>query len=283
MYTSQLNNVRKINDRLYCIIEVESIHRYLILGNKKAMLFDTGYGYTDVTTIIKEITSLPLIVVNSHGDPDHALGSYQFSEVYIHQDDYNMVKEFDKDSKQKLGTIEYRIKKLPSLKDAMNIEAYIKPNLSSTQFHFIKDEDVFDLGDLTIQFIHVPGHTFGSIVAFCKETGWLFSGDTVDYYNIFYQLGLGHHAPFKTFVSSLRKLEKYIPQLTHIYPAHGQSPIPPSAITETIEGVYDLINNYQQDEVKSTMVGEAYAHYYKNIFILYTKEVLEEALAHGLD
>lgn len=43
----------------------------------------------------------------------------------------------------------------------------------------LKDEDVIDLGDVTLKVIHSPGHTPGSICLFEPESKTLFSGDTV--------------------------------------------------------------------------------------------------------
>lgn len=282
-----LNNcyasVKKINEHIYCLKEVESISRYLILGNKKALLFDCGYGYVDFTGQIQELTNLPLVVVNSHGDPDHALGSYLFPQVYLHGSDFTYLMELDRDSDTKRGTIEYRIRKMSGLAKEMDVEEYVKPHLMGTEFLFLEDGMRFDLGGLTLRVIHIPGHTPGSVALFCEEEGWLFSGDSVDYYNIFYQAGLGHHMPFKEYVKSLRKLDRLSAKIKNIYPAHGDTPIPASAIGETIDAIYNMLENYQNDEVRDTMIGPAYAHYYKNIFILYGQDVLEEAKRHGLD
>lgn len=194
----------KLNERLYCLKEVESVNRYLIVGENKALLFDTGYGYIDFRPQIQEITDLPLIVVNSHGDPDHALGSYLFPEVYMHKADYPYLMNLDKSAATKAETIEYRLMKLPQLKYAMDINAYVQPNIQNTIFHFIDDGDTFELGGMTLHVIHTPSHTRGSICLFCPERGWLFTGDSVAYYNIFYQSGLEHHAPFKTYIKSLK-------------------------------------------------------------------------------
>ncbi|MDF7639363.1 MBL fold metallo-hydrolase [Lactobacillus sp. ESL0791] len=276
-------SVNKVEKNLYCLKEVDSINRYLIIGKKYALLFDCGYGYIDFTSQIKEITNLPLIVVNSHGDPDHALGSYLFEHVYIHIADYNSLLAIDNDSAMKKMTIDYRLKKLPGLKEKMSIESYIKPNLSKTEFSFVKDGDSFDLGCLHAHIIHIPGHTPGSIALYIPENGWLFTGDSVDYHNIFYQTGLGHHAPLKTYVSSMKKLNELKDKFSCIYPAHGQYPIPTDAITEMIEGVYDLLKNYKNDKLEPSMGGMAYAHHYKHFYLLYQKDVLNEALLHGIE
>lgn len=68
-------NVQKLNDDLYIITEAAHVHCYLILGQKKAILFDIGYGYEDIRPIVRSITDLSVILVLSHGDPDHSFGS----------------------------------------------------------------------------------------------------------------------------------------------------------------------------------------------------------------
>ena len=54
---------------------------YLVIGSDKAMLFDIGYGYENIMPLVRTITDLPVMLVLSHGDPDHGLGSKWFDEV----------------------------------------------------------------------------------------------------------------------------------------------------------------------------------------------------------
>lgn len=114
-------SVEKINDQLYCLKEIESVNRYLIVGTTHALLFDAGYGYLDFKEQIKEITDLPVYVVNSHGHPDHGLGDYLFKNVYIHVNDYYQLLAFDNDSSAKLHTIKYRYKKITDIRIRMAI------------------------------------------------------------------------------------------------------------------------------------------------------------------
>ena len=59
----------------------------LIIGKNKALVLDTGYGISSLKEEIKKITSLPLIVIDSHGHMDHTGGNYEFDEFYIHSAD----------------------------------------------------------------------------------------------------------------------------------------------------------------------------------------------------
>lgn len=93
MERKQLNGKKsecsgKISDQLYVITETESVHCYLVIGSDKAMLFDIGYGYENIMPLVRTITDLPVMLVLSHGDPDHGLGSKWFDEVWIHPLDW---------------------------------------------------------------------------------------------------------------------------------------------------------------------------------------------------
>ena len=59
-------------------IQTRNVTCYLLLGREKAMLIDTAYGEGDLPALIASITSLPLIVVNTHGHYDHTSGNAFF-------------------------------------------------------------------------------------------------------------------------------------------------------------------------------------------------------------
>ena len=59
---------------------------YVVTGGEKAMLIDTGFGNADLKGYIeKNITTLPLMVINSHVHPDHSGGNAQFDVVYVEE------------------------------------------------------------------------------------------------------------------------------------------------------------------------------------------------------
>lgn len=60
----------------------------MIVGEHHALLFDTGYGFGDLKSLVRAVTDKPLYVVNSHGHVDHACGNAQFGSAYIHPLDF---------------------------------------------------------------------------------------------------------------------------------------------------------------------------------------------------
>ena len=81
----------------------------------------------------------------------------------------------------------------------------------------LDDGDTLELGDATLEFIHTPGHTLGSLCILHKQTGVLFSGDMI--------LGTGttvispEHGDMAAYIQSMRKLQEYDSRM--IAPGHG--------------------------------------------------------------
>src|SRR5271169_3626248 len=69
--------VYKVVPGVFAIYEphqAEETIGYLIVGEKRALLFDTGMGISDVKKVVTELTKLPIVVLNSHTHDDHVGG-----------------------------------------------------------------------------------------------------------------------------------------------------------------------------------------------------------------
>ena len=56
----------------------EKVISYLIVGQKKALLWDTGLGVQNIADVIEHITKHPITVINSHSHYDHVGGNILF-------------------------------------------------------------------------------------------------------------------------------------------------------------------------------------------------------------
>lgn len=161
----------------------EAVVRYLILGEHHALLFDTGYGFGDISKFVKTLTDLPLYVVNSHGHVDHAGGNFYFDgPVYMHPADIEVYKrhqsrEFRDITWQELRKMQrvffFMGNIIPKRYDR---EVYLKGPVFD---HFLPAEDgqTWDLGGMVLEAIEIPGHTPGSIGLYCRKKRLFFSGD----------------------------------------------------------------------------------------------------------
>jgi glyoxylase-like metal-dependent hydrolase (beta-lactamase superfamily II) len=63
----------------------ENVKSFLVVGADRAALIDTGMGVGDIRAVVESLTSLPVVVINSHAHWDHIGGNASFDEVWIHE------------------------------------------------------------------------------------------------------------------------------------------------------------------------------------------------------
>ena len=102
-------------------------------------------------------------IVLTHAHFDHILGVKKLSDrfgipVYLHPDDRQM------------------LKLAPSM--AAGYDYMPVPDISFETCD-IKDGQILKIGDVEFEVIHTPGHTPGSVCLLARESGDLFSGDTL--------------------------------------------------------------------------------------------------------
>ena len=182
---------------------------FLITGDSNAVFVDTAYGSSEemkaALGVWQSNGALPVsMIALSHRHQDHIGGAHYLSEatggpVVAHADEIKGISE-----------------QLPTL----NIDSVVE------------EGQTVCLGKATLEFIHTPGHTMGSICVFYREERVLFTGDTI--------LGGSSTAinpdqgDMGLYIESLKKLLTY--DLKMICPGHG--PIirnPEAKITSLIE------------------------------------------------
>ena len=85
----------KLDDGLWCIPHLSPdfmgfAHTYLVCGEERAALIDTGYGIGDMKALCTELTDLPVVVVNTHAHTDHTGGNSLFGSCMMHEKDAAM-------------------------------------------------------------------------------------------------------------------------------------------------------------------------------------------------
>lgn len=96
----------------------------------------------------------------------------------------------------------------------------------------VEDGEILDLGDLTLEFIHAPGHTLGSLGVLIRENKALFTGDNV--------MGRGTsvinpgEGDMGLYLDTMEKFLGYAPET--IYPGHGPPVSDPEAKLQGLIG-----------------------------------------------
>ena len=60
----------KINDNTWRF-EDDGVRFFLFCGSEKAALIDSGMKTPDALELARGLTALPIIMINTHADPDH--------------------------------------------------------------------------------------------------------------------------------------------------------------------------------------------------------------------
>jgi len=188
---------------------------YLIEGNNKAILIDAGTKIADLDKIVTSITSKPVTLVATHVHPDHTGSSINyFPEIWLNPG------------------------------DTINIPSMMADYKGEVRF--LKDGEIFDLGDRQIEVVFTPGHTPGSVSFIDTKAGYGFSGDSFGSGNLLL------FVDFSTLIASCEKMEKVMQKynIIQLYPGHfmGRNPETPQRIKDMITLSKDVMSGKVKGE-----------------------------------
>jgi glyoxylase-like metal-dependent hydrolase (beta-lactamase superfamily II) len=226
--------VYRIRPGVFAIYEphqFEEVISYLILGDRRALLFDTGMGISKISEVVSELTKLPIAVVNSHTHFDHVGGNAEFSDIYDEDTPYTRANEHGRSNVYSRDAVApQRI--CGHLPTSVHLTSYSVRPWRVT--HRVKDGEEFDLGERRLKLIFTPGHTPDSLCLLDLTNGLLFTGDT------FYPGPIYLFAPetdFAAYSKSVDSLAKLAPKLTLLLPSHNVPIAEPRYLTELAEAV----------------------------------------------
>jgi glyoxylase-like metal-dependent hydrolase (beta-lactamase superfamily II) len=178
-------------------------YAYLILGEKRALLFDASSGTRDVSPVVASLTHLPLTVMVSHLHFDHLGGIAPFDHVAMIDLPQTRADVsgglFTPTRYEYLGFFDGR--KPPSIR----VTEWIKPGAT------------IDLGGRMLTVLSTPGHTPTSIALFDPAKKWLFIGDFV-YPTTLYAFLPG--ASLSAYQATTQRLLRTLPADTILWTAH---------------------------------------------------------------
>jgi len=196
---------------------------YLIVGSRRAVLFDTGMGIGDLKKLVSQLTKMPLVVLNSHTHNDHVGDNWQFSAIY------SMDTGFSRQSAK--GSNSDAQKEIQPSELCGDLPTGFDPKSYATRpwkiARYIHGGETIDLGGRWLQVIATPGHTPDAICLFDKANGLLFTGDT------YYPGTIWLYRPetdLAAYDGSVRRLVMLAPQVKIVLGAHDFPIAPPSVL-----------------------------------------------------
>jgi len=250
--------------KVWCISDHGSDNMYLVAGDEKALLIDTGIGVADLAGYVGTLTKLPVIVVNTHGHPDHVGGNFQFAEVYGQPADFELTNQFSSQTNHE-HTVQETMKNNPGFVSpfAKATTAYKVPTLIPVKAGYI-----FDLGNRKLEVIEVPGHTKGSLVLLDAANKLLFTGDNN---NTLVWLFLDGCLPLEAYLQTLQKLNERNAEFDHILPGHGDV-LDKSFINDQIVCAQLIISGECKGEKYESFAGSALKCTYQRASIAYNPD-----------
>lgn len=219
----------------------EEVISYLIVGEKKAILFDTGMGISDIKKVTAELTGVPIVVLNSHTHNDHVGGNWEFDKIYAMDTDFTRKNaKGSREAAQAEIAPDQICGSLPKGFDAAKYET--RPWKITAYTH---DGDKFDLGGRTIEVIATPGHTPDAISLIDRANGLLFTGDT------YYPAPIWLFRPetdLEAYAASIRRLSGFTLQIKYVLGAHNLPTAPPTILPRLV-AAFSVVRDGKADPI----------------------------------
>lgn len=208
----------KIDEKTFRVEDNNTVRFFLLIGDREALLIDSGMEISNAKEIAKNLTSLPLKLLNTHADRDHLGSVNEFDTFYMHP---------------------------------LEEENFINNNTSCREYIKVEHGDIIDLGNRPLEIILISGHTPGSVAILDINNRVLFSGDSVQAGTIFM---FGKQRNIDDYLNSLKKLTAYKDRFDTIYPSHGLFPVDPELIDKLYYAVIDILNG-KYEPTKENVFG----------------------------
>ncbi len=235
--------IQQLHTSVFALAEYshfEKVISYLVLGNSQAILIDTGMGYESISSVIRQITRLPVHVLLTHTHWDHIGGISEFAKISV----FN-----EKNEIQRLNN-GFKSTEKSELQDVALFEKPFMPKryiVKGVKGRTLENLDIIECEPWKFIVWHTPGHTSGSVCFLEKSQGWLFTGDTL-YPGPLY--AFENESDINAYTSSVRYINKYIDMVRHIYPGHNETLSLPTLTSDAVHVFDRIAKKVQPDTVR---------------------------------
>ena len=215
---------KEIAHNTYEIGEFDCASMFLLIGDEKAMLIDTGIGVGDLKGFIKTLTDKPLMVCYSHDHVDHVGGASAFEHAYVHPKDmldFATGGGIGLSVEGRLGYIRWIAEREKGVYPYNLAEDVTEWGPCPTLYP-LEDEQVIDLGNRKVTVYACPGHTPGSITFLDENSRSLFMGDVCNCNLLLGSAPRGSHrfVSIETALFYLKRLKSLSPNYDRYFNGH---------------------------------------------------------------
>lgn len=255
-----------------------SIHNYLLVGEHKAALIDTGLEEETLQAFVSLITDKPIVVIHTHGHIDHIGNDQQFEEVMLHPRDVDLYhlhssaefrREFFKRQYEEMKQND------PDKAEAFAIKQFQTIN-QTVALKPLTEGMVVDLGTRKLKVIETPGHTQGCISLVDVDKKVIYTGDMVCEMGV-----LMHFAEATTINVYKQSLEVIYSAMTpeyRLFSGHQLSPLTIEWVEKYLECVSELIELGKTSDLTNQSVNEILFYSKENAKISYRNDQLLDGI-----
>lgn len=228
---------------------------YLVADEGEGALIDSGFGdEQSLRARLEYLSGRPDVkvryIILTHHHFDHASGAQRLrlatgAQVVIHRQEERFLLDWQGDAPQDLEVPPEQQAILEQMRRFRRQAAEAVPDLP------ISDGAVLGVGGLSLEVVHTPGHTLGSICVYIRDERTLFTGDTA--------LGLGTvaispppHGDMALYLQSLERLKTLDTAL--MLPGHGR---PVEDVARKLQELID--HRHEREEQVLGLLGEGKA------------------------
>jgi glyoxylase-like metal-dependent hydrolase (beta-lactamase superfamily II) len=195
--------------------QFQEVISYLILGTERALLFDTGLGIDSMSAVVRELTSVPVAVLNSHTHYDHVGGNAEFGDILARDTPYTTANSRGFPHQELAGEVSpgALCRALPAGFDSASF--HTRPYAPTGH---VADGTRIELGGRTIEVLATPGHTPDAVALVDRAAGLLWTGDS------FYEAPIWLYVPetdLDAYVRSVDRMAALVPSLRALLGAHN--------------------------------------------------------------
>ena len=167
---------------------------------KEMILVDPGDSPEVIGRMVEELEGKPVAIFLTHGHYDHILALEAVKEKY------QIPVYANKKEEELLGDV------------SLNLTGQVRRPMTVRPETLVSDLEKFTVAGFSVQAIHTPGHTKGSVCYYFPEESLLVSGDTLFHGSVGRtDLPTGSTAQM---MESLKRLLETLPEETDVLPGH---------------------------------------------------------------
>jgi glyoxylase-like metal-dependent hydrolase (beta-lactamase superfamily II) len=197
---------------------------YLVIGQEKAALIDSGFGVTDtLRSFVEGFTDRPVICIVAHGHPDHVGAAALFDEVYMSKKDEPLL-PISLSYERRMGDVFGAGLDGVQMPVDEELKAYCEEHIVMPErfvFRDLQDGQSFDLGGKRLEVIAIPGHTQGSVVLLNRAENYALTSDCFSARTALVKLPREKRFGLTAFRDGLARFLDSIDEDTRIFWGHG--------------------------------------------------------------